>query len=168
MRTSVIALLLLSACSPAVQSQAPAPAAKPAVDMTAAEAEVRSFVETYNGYYGANDLDRYFATFDKGLTQWYPSGRVSLESYEKSWRPNIANGGGNAGVKIDDLVVQVGPSGDAAVATYILLVTPRVAGKASTTVERNQETDVLFKRDGQWKVVHVNYAPARPPKPAKP
>lgn len=164
MRTSVIALLLLSACSPAAQTQAPAPA-KPTVDLAAAETEVRSFVETYNGYYGANDMDRYFSTFDKGLTQWYPSGRVSLESYEKSWRANIANGGGNAAVKVEDLVIQVGPSGDAAVATYVLNVTPRVAGKATTTLERNQETDVMFKRDGQWKVVHVNYAPAKPAKP---
>jgi len=58
--------------------------------------------------------------------------------------------------------VQVDLAGDAAVATYILEVTPRKDGKPEAAVERNQETDVLFKRRGEWKIVHVNYGPAKP------
>src|SRR3546814_4402409 len=80
--------------------------------------------------------------------------RVDLQTYETGWRKNIANGGGNAKVAVTDLRIQIDPTGDAAVATYILEVTPRVKGEPQTTVERNQETDVLFKRDGQWQVVH--------------
>jgi hypothetical protein len=34
-----------------------------------------------------------------------------------------------------------------------------VTGAVET--EDNQETDVLFKRDGAWKIVHLNYAPAK-------
>jgi len=158
--------LMLGACG----QQAAAPearnaAAAPAVDPVAAEQEVRAFIERYNAYYGANDLDNYFASFDPGLTQWWPSGRVDLKTYETDWRRGVAAGGGNTKVAVSDLRIQVGPSADAAVATYILEVTPRRDGKPVDRIERNQETDVLFKRDGAWKVVHVNYGPARQAKP---
>jgi ketosteroid isomerase-like protein len=56
--------------------------------------------------------------------------------------------------------VQVSPSADAAIATYILRVTTRSV-KGTVATEDNQETDVLFKRGGAWTIVHVNYAPAK-------
>lgn len=127
------------------------------------EAEVRDFIYRYNAYYGANDMDKYFASFDPALTQWWPSGRVDLKTYERDWRAGVAAGAGNTKVAVTDLQVQVDPAGDAAVATYILEVTPRSKGKPVDRLERNQETDVLFKRDGVWKVVHVNYGPAAKP-----
>ncbi len=161
----LIGVLLLSACSPTAPAPAKDVAAAPAaVDVAATQAEVRTFIETYNGYYGSNDLDRYFASFDSGLTQWWPSGRVDLATYEKSWREGVAKGYGTAKAVVSDLQIQVGPSGDTAVATYLLEVTPRVPAGKTATVERNQETDVLFKQAGQWKIVHVNYGPAAPPK----
>ncbi|HVI98028.1 MAG TPA: nuclear transport factor 2 family protein [Sphingomonas sp.] len=155
-------LLLAAGCSNDVA--APTPVETAPVDMAVAETEVRNFIEQYNADYGANDLDKYFASFAPDLTQWWPSGRVDLQTYETGWRKNVANGGGNAKVAVTDLRIQVDPTGDAAVATYVLEVTPRVKGEPQTTIERNQETDVLFKRDGQWKVVHVNYGPAADPK----
>ena len=36
-----------------------------------------------------------------------------------------------------------------------------VSAKGAVTTEDNQETDVLFKRNGAWTIVHVNYAPAK-------
>ena len=156
-------LLAVTACS----QPAPAPevveAAAP-VDLAAVEAEVRDFIFKYNTDYANNDLDPYFRSFDPGLTQWYASGRVDLPSYEESWRKNIANGGGNTKVDVQDLVVQVSPEGDAAVATYVVEVTPRKDGQPVDRIDRNQETDVLFKKDGEWKVVHVNYRSAAQPK----
>ncbi|WP_395673588.1 YybH family protein, partial [Phenylobacterium sp.] len=109
------------------------------------------------GYYAANDVDRYFASFDKDLTQFWSSGRVTLQEYETDWRKGVAAGGGNSKVEISDLVVQVGPSADAAVASYVLKVWGRRNGQPETEPSLNQETDVLFKKDGQWKIVHVNY-----------
>jgi ketosteroid isomerase-like protein len=156
-------LLLVAGCGSGASDPSPSASAA-ASDPAATEAEVRSFIEQYNADYGANDLDKYFASFAPDLTQWWPSGRVDLKTYETGWRENIANGGGNTKVAVTDLQIQVDPTGDAAVATYVLEVTPRVKGEPQTTVERNQETDVLFKRDGQWKVVHVNYGPAADPK----
>ena len=46
-----------------------------------------------------------------------------------------------------------------AVAIYLLRVKSRTA-KGEITEEDNQESDVLFKRDGSWKVVFLHYSPA--------
>ncbi|WP_395673917.1 hypothetical protein, partial [Phenylobacterium sp.] len=87
-------LVLAAACSPAsddgAAKKAEASAAAPAADVAAAEAEVKQFIETYNGYYAANDVDRYFASFDKDLTQFWSSGRVTLQEYETDWRKGVA------------------------------------------------------------------------------
>ncbi len=155
-------LLLIAGCS----QPAPEPAAPAPVDLAAVEAEVRDFVINYNNDYANNDLDPYFSSFDPGLTQWYASGRVDLPSYEESWRRNIAAGGGNTKVDVTDLVIQLNPAGDAAVATYVVEVQPRKDGQPVDRIDRNQETDVLFKLDGAWKVVHVNYRSAAAPKAA--
>jgi ketosteroid isomerase-like protein len=128
-----------------------------------AEQEVRTFIDTYNAAYGRNDLDAYFKSFAPDLTQWFPSGRVDLPSYQASWRKYIGSGNRLEKVEVRDLRVQLGPSSDAAVATYLLRVTTRTA-KGEVSTEDNQETDVLFKRSGAWTIVHVNYAPAAKPK----
>ena len=153
--TLTAAALALAATGSAASAPATANAAP-----AAAEKEVADFIRTYNGYYERNDLDAYFGSFDPSLTQWWPTGRVGLKDYETMWRRGFAKGGGVSKAVVSDLQIQVGPSGDAAIATYLLTVTPRVDGKPGTKVERNQETDVLFKRNGTWKVYHVNYGPA--------
>lgn len=130
---------------------------------TAAEQEVRAFIESYNAAYGRNDLDAYFTSFAPDVTQWFPSGRVDLPSYQASWRKYIGAGNRLEKVEVRDLRVQLDPSLDAAVATYLLRVSTRSA-KGEVTTEDNQETDVLFKRNGAWTLVHVNYAPAPKPK----
>ncbi len=139
--------------------------AQPVAGAGAAEQEVRGVIAAYNADYGRNDLDAYFRAFAPDLTQWFPQGRVDLPSYRASWTKYIAAGNRLERVEVRDLQVQLGPSADAAVATYVLRVTTRSA-KGEVTTEDNQETDVLFKRGGTWTIVHVNYAPARvqPPK----
>jgi ketosteroid isomerase-like protein len=128
----------------------------------AAEAEVRKVIADYNAAYERNDLDTYFKAFAPDLTQWFPSGRVDLESYRASWTKSVTAGNRNEKVEVRDLRVQVSPAADAAVATYILRVTFRSA-KGVVSTEDNQETDVLYKRGGAWTIVHVNYAPAKKP-----
>jgi ketosteroid isomerase-like protein len=168
MRLSVVAAvtaLVVAGCSnPSTKAEAPVVAAAPA-DTAAAEAEVKAFIERYNGFYGSNNLEAYFASFDPSLTQWWPSGRVDYETYKTNWSKGVAAGGGNSNAVVSDLRVQVSPSGDAAVASYLLAVTPRAKdGAPPPAAESIQETDVLFKRDGVWKVVHLAYQPVRPPR----
>jgi ketosteroid isomerase-like protein len=136
------------------------PAAAQASAIADAEKQVRQVIADYNAAYEKNDLDTYFKAFAPDLTQWFPSGRVDLPSYRASWTKYIGAGNKNEKVEVRDLQVQVSAAADAAVATYILRVTSRSA-KGVVTTEDNQETDVLFKRNGAWTIVHVNYAPAK-------
>ena len=138
-----------------VGAQAQAPAA-----MTQAEREVRAFIAAYNADYARNDLEAYFRAFAPDLTQWFPQGRVDLPSYRASWTKYIGAGNKVEAAEVRDLRVQLGPSADSAIATYVLRVTTRSA-KGEVSTEDNQETDVLFKRSGTWTIVHVNYAPSR-------
>ena len=146
---TIVTALLMPASPAAAQSAA-----------VTAEADVRKVVADYNAAYEKNDLDTYFKAFASDLTQWFPSGRVDLQSYRASWTKSVQAGNRNEKVEVRDLRVQVSPSADAAIATYILRVTFRSA-KGEVSTEDNQETDVLFKRNGAWTIVHVNYAPAK-------
>jgi ketosteroid isomerase-like protein len=138
----------------------------PAPDLKKAEAEVRETVQNFNAAYLANDMAKYWTFYDPSLTQWWPEGRVDLKTYQAQWTKMLADGGKVLENTISDLIVQVGPTGDAAVASYALrVVTRQPDGKI--TKERAQETDVYFKRDGAWRVVHLNYLP-RPEEEKKP
>ena len=151
LRATALAMVVLGTSVPAV-AQTPAAAR--------AEKDVRAVIADYNAAYGRNDLEAYFKAFAPDLTQWFPSGRVDKATYQADWTKYIGAGNRLERVEVRDLQVQVNPSGDAAIATYILRVTTRAA-KGTVSTEDNQETDVLFKRNGAWTIVHVNYAPAK-------
>jgi ketosteroid isomerase-like protein len=127
-----------------------------AAENEAVEKEIRDLVLKFNAEYEKNNLDAYFSYYADDLTQWWPEGRVTLDEYKKQWHELIANGGGVDKNVVSDLKVQVGPSGDTAVATYKVDVVIRGAdGERSN--ETAMETDVWFKRGGKWKVVHLHY-----------
>jgi ketosteroid isomerase-like protein len=124
-----------------------------------AEKEVRDLEQKMNAAYATNDLSTYFAYYSQDLTQWLPEGRTDLPEYEKMWTGYVKNVARVESVELSDVHVQVGPSGDAAVVSYLLHVKSRSV-KGEITEEDNQESDVLFKRDGAWKVVFLHYSAA--------
>jgi len=129
---------------------------------TSAEQEVREVEQRANAAYEANDLPKYFSFYASDFTQYLPEGRSDLPAYKKEWSSYIGEGNRVEKVVLSDMRVQVGPSGDTAVASYIIHVrTTLKDGKV--TDEDNQESDVLFKRNGEWKVVFLHYSSA--PKP---
>jgi ketosteroid isomerase-like protein len=134
-----------------------------APETAAVEKEVSDMETRFNAAYAANDMKAYWEFYDDGLTQWWPEGRVTLEAYKQQWTKLLADGGKVLENTLSDMVVQVSPSGEAAVASYALRVVTRQPD-GSVTKERAQETDVWFKRDGRWRIVHLNYHP-RPEKP---
>ena len=137
-----------------VALQAAATAAPP----TAVEREIREFEQKYNGAYAANDLPTYFGYLAPDFVQWLPSGRTDKAAYQQSWTRFITNGGKVLAADFSDLQIKIGPSGDTAIASYLLHVKTHSARGDSD--ETYQETDVLFKRDGAWKVVYLHYSPA--------
>jgi ketosteroid isomerase-like protein len=131
------------------------------VSVTAAEnetvqKEVRDLVLRFNADYEKNNLDAYFSYYADDLTQWWPEGRVTLDEYKQQWHELIEQGGGVESNVVSDLEVQVGPSGDTAVATYKVDVVTR-SPDGEKTKETAMETDVWFKRNGKWQVVHLHY-----------
>ena len=124
-----------------------------------AEDEVRDLEQRVNAAYEANDLPRYFSFYASDFSQFLPEGRSDLAAYKKEWSQYIGEGNRIKKVDLSDLQVQIGPSKDSAVASYLLLVRTKLKD-GKVTDEDNQESDVLFKRNGEWKIVFLHYSAA--------
>lgn len=124
-----------------------------------AEQEIVGLEDKMNVIYAANDLPNYFAYYADDFTQWLPEGRTDLPQYKKEWTEFIQGGGRIESNEISDMHVQIGPGGDTAVASYLAHVKTR-SQKGKVSDETFHETDVWFKRNGTWKIVHLHYSPA--------
>ena len=122
------------------------------------EQQIRELEQKMNDAYGKNDLPTYFSYYAPDFVQWLPEGRTDLDKYKKDWTEYIKKGNQVQEVKLKDVMVRVGPSQDSAVFAYILYVKTKLAD-GKVTEEENQETDVWFKRQGEWKVVTLHYSP---------
>jgi ketosteroid isomerase-like protein len=123
------------------------------------EDEIKDVEQRANAAYEANDLPKYFSFYAADFSQFLPEGRTDLAGYQKDWTAYIEEGNRVQKVEISDMHIQVGPSNDTAVASYILHVRTKLKD-GKTTEEDNQESDVLFKRNGVWKVVFLHYSAA--------
>ena len=128
-----------------------------------AEAQIRRLETAVNAAYAQNDLPTYFAFYADDLRALFPEGPTTLTDYRTSWTAFIKSGGAILSFKDSDMKIQVGPSGDAAVASYQALVNTSTPGKG-VTAESYAETDVWFKRAGQWKIVEIHYSENPPPR----
>lgn len=146
---AALGLVFLAACA----SRSP----NASKDETAAE--VRAFVERFNQAYESNDLAAYWQFYAPEMTQFYPQGRLDLPDYRAYWEKHVAEGNRLKEVKIEDLVIHVGPSNDSAAVHYRIFVRTHHPD-GSEAQERAQESDVLFRRDGRWQVVHMHYSMA--------
>ena len=149
-KTTLIAILLLAGGLFALWAKTPA---------DSAEQQIRELEEKINSAYAANDLPAYFSYYATDFSQWLPEGRTDLPTYQKDWTGFIQGGGRVESATFSDLHIQIGPSTDTAVASYILHVRTRNA-KGEVSDEDNQESDVFFKRGGVWKIVFLHYSPA--------
>jgi len=145
------ALILLVPLAWLATSAGPRPAS--------AEDEVRGVEQRANAAYEANDLPKYFSFYAADFSQFLPEGRTDLDAYKKEWTAYIGEGNRVQKVEISDLHIQVGPNQDTAVASYILHVRSKLKD-GTITDEDNQESDVLFKRNGEWKIVFLHYSAA--------
>jgi len=123
------------------------------------EDEIKNVEQRVNAAYEANDLKEYFSFYAADFSQFLPEGRTDLAQSQKGWGAYIGEGNRVQKVDISDMHVQVGPSKDSAVASYILHVRTKLKD-GKITEEDNQESDVLFKRNGAWRVVFLHYSAA--------
>jgi Calcium/calmodulin dependent protein kinase II association domain len=116
-----------------------------------------------------NDLAAYHATSASELTlyEWWitPHRIDGLPFHEFMMESNASRGtifGADAGRKAEsrfdlaNLVIQ--RYGDAAIASYTMLVS--TALPEGVQVVSHNESRVMVKQDGEWKVVHVHKSPA--------
>src|SRR5262249_864644 len=150
-RIAAAALILLVPVAFLAASARPRPAS--------AEDEVRDVEQRVNAAYEANDLPKSFSFYASDFSQFLPEGRTDLDAYKKEWTAYVVEGNRVQKVQISDLHIQVGPNKDTAVASYILHVRTKLAD-GRVTDEDNQESDVLFKRNAQWKIVFLHYSTA--------
>lgn len=129
-----------------------------------AEQQIRQLEDRVNAAYAANDLATYFTFYADDLRALYPDGPTTLPAYRTEWTAFIKGGGGIVSFTDSDMRIQVSPKGDSAVASYLATVATRTPGKRVST-SRFSETDVWFKRAGQWKIVEIHYS--ENPAPAK-
>ena len=124
-----------------------------------AEDQIRDFERRANAAYEANDLPKYFSFYSPDFSQFLPEGRSGLAAYKKEWGEYIGEGNRVQKVDLADMQIQIGPSQDTAVASYVLHVKTKLKD-GKITDEDNQESDVLFKRGGEWKIVFLHYSAA--------
>jgi ketosteroid isomerase-like protein len=121
------------------------------------EQEIRRLEAEINAAYAANDLPKYFSYYAEDFRGLFPDGFTTLPEYVKMWTGFVHDGGAVLAFDYTDVQVQVSPGADAAVASYRASVRIRYP-KKEPVVEKYFETDVFFKRAGQWKLVEVHYA----------
>jgi ketosteroid isomerase-like protein len=125
----------------------------------AVEKEIRTLEDTMNDAYARNDLPTYFSYYATDFVQWLPEGRTDLAKYKRDWTDYIAAGNKVQAIEIRQMIVKLDTAEDTAVASYILYVKTKLAD-GKITEEENQETDIWFKRNGNWKIVALHYSPA--------
>ena len=114
------------------------------------EAEVRDLVHELTAVY-KNDLPKYFSYYAPDGTMWWPSGRVKKEYYQEV----TADRGDLASTGVSDLVVLAAPSGDSAIASYMLTLKEKAEGPA----QMYQMSLTWFRRGGTWQIVHLHFTP---------
>jgi len=123
------------------------------------EDEVKDLEQRANAAYEANDLPKYFSFYASDFSQFLPEGRTDLTAYKKEWTEYVGEGNRVQKVDLSDMKIQLGPNKDTAVASYLIHVRTKLKD-GKITDEDNQESDVLFKRNGEWKVIFLHYSAA--------
>jgi len=131
----------------------------PAAAASGVEQQIKSLEAAVNDAYQANDLAKYFSYYADDFRGLFPEGVSSKSDYLKSWTAFIKSGGRIEKFTYTDLVVQVSPSGDAAVASYHATARTKNPGKPAED-DKYDETDVWFHRAVGWKLVEVHYSEA--------
>ena len=152
MKALIVRLLAVAALTSICAAPASAQTAN-----ASAEAEVRAAVKGFNQAYEQNLLDEYFGYYGEDASLIFDIDRVDLADYKSQWYQLIAEGGGVLSNSLSDIQVVVDPSGDTAIATYLLEISTRQPD-GSINKETASETDVWSNNDGSWQVIHINYS----------
>jgi ketosteroid isomerase-like protein len=131
--------------------------------------EIVEFLHKHMQAIQANDLEAYRRTTseDLSLYEWWvtPHRLDGIPFHEFMMSANARRGavfgadtGQAAETRFDYANLLVQRYGDTAIASYTLLISSATAQGVS--VSSHNESRVMLKQDGNWKVVHVHKSPA--------
>lgn len=150
-----VAINLLSQ-APALPQEAGSSRSMKTARMTSAEREVWNVIEAFNRAFAANDPNRYFQYIDDDIVVIIPSSPYRIEGvkddreeFEHSLHAGLTRVG-----YFQELQPLVQVFGDTAVVTYYSRGAYGPEGDAKTAYLK--ETDVLVKKNGAWKIVHIH------------
>jgi ketosteroid isomerase-like protein len=120
-------------------------------------ADLAAAIKGFNDTYATNDVETYFGFYAEDATVYFYGERQDIAAYHKEWEALMQAGGGVEKNEMSDLVVQMMPGGDVAIATSFIDNRTRYAD--GTIVEaRAFETDVWQKIDGTWKIISLHFS----------
>ena len=132
--------------------------------------EIETFLRRHLQGINENDSDSYYETTSSDLTlyEWWvtPHRIDGLPFHEFMMSANAASGtvfgaeakGEKASTRFDLSNLHIQRYGDCAIASYTLLTSTATAD--GVKVAAHNETRVIVKIEGAWKVVHVHKSPA--------
>lgn len=125
------------------------------MELTAIEQEVWNVIEAFNRAFTANDSATYFTHIADDITVITPSNPYRIDGLADD-REEFEFGlrGGYRVGYFQELQPKIQVFGDVAIVTYYSRGSYGAEGKARTLYLK--ETDVLVKREGVWKVVHIH------------
>jgi ketosteroid isomerase-like protein len=144
--------LLLSASATAQESRQSMKTSR----MNEAEREVWSVIEAFNRAFAANDPEHYFTFIDDDIVVLIPSSPYRIEGLKddrEEFEFSLKAGWTRIGY-FQELQPLVQIFGDTAVVTYYSRGAYGPEGEAK--VAYLKETDVLVKKNGKWKIVHIH------------
>lgn len=150
-------LLLTSACSSHTSHLKAAPISDE--ERAQIKAKILDLERQFNEAYESNDLDTYWAFYADDLTQFLDSGRLTLDEYKKEWTAMVEGGGSVLESRTEDVRVRISPMGDAAIVTYPVFLRYR-GTDGIESADPYYETNVWFRQDGGWKLVHLHFSSA--------
>ncbi|NWF70646.1 MAG: nuclear transport factor 2 family protein [Chloroflexi bacterium] len=123
---------------------------------TSAQAEVWQVIEAFNKAFAANDSATYFTYIDEAISVITPSNPYRIEGLaddREEFEFGLREGYSRVGY-FQELQPEVRVYGDTAVVTYYSRGSYGPEGRARPAYLK--ETDVLMRKAGQWKIVHIH------------
>jgi ketosteroid isomerase-like protein len=156
-RHDVLLALILGALPAAAAAAPPRAAADPG-----AAAEVWKVIDGFNRAFAANDPETYFRYIDDDIVVLTPSNPYRIEGIaddREEFEFGLSEGYGRIGY-FQELQPRIDVFGDVAVVTYFSRGRYGAGDRAATLYLK--ETDVLRRRDGRWRIVHIHVSAAGP------
>jgi ketosteroid isomerase-like protein len=124
--------------------------------LSSAQQEVWKVVESFNRAFADNDPEHYFTFIDNDITVITPSNPYRIDGIHadrEEFEFGLREGYTRIGY-FQALQPHIQVMGDVALVTYYSRGSYGPKEKARTAYLK--ETDVLIRRDGQWKLLHIH------------